>query len=578
MAHSTSDLTGRKWDGSPQTQAGDLICGTVSYLDVLNDLHRELRPSHYLEIGVRHGRSLALARGPATGVDPDPTVNYCLPSTTKIVLLTSDDFFAQPSDDPAPDFCFIDGLHHFEYALRDFMNVEQRAAPGAVVMIDDVFPCHFLQAERERQTRVWTGDIWRLAWVLQEYRADLFLLSLDAAPTGLLLITGLDPSSRVLQDNYEAILQRAREMPGPPRSVLQRDHAIDPSRALFRRIIDILKSARQARLSAPETVAQLRIATNADDTHSPSRTRLKLSVVIVGYNMARELPRTIRSLSPLMQRGIEPEDYEIILMDNGSTPPVNEAELRCFVPHIVVHRVSNATASPVPAINLGLSRARGDLVGIWIDGARMASPGLLATALSASRLHVRPIIGTIAFHLGPEVQMKSIKKGYEQTTEDVLLSEVGWEENGYRLFEISSFAGSSSGGWFELPWESNAVFLRAEHWRALGGFDERFTTPGGGLVNLDTWSRICADPTGELIVLLGEATFHQVHGGVATNSFAPPQALFQEEYIRIRGRPYERPTRQPLFFGSLPDQIKSSLKLSVDRVIQNVALRTGSKG
>src|SRR5262249_61582669 len=44
----------------------------------------------------------------------------------------------------------------------------------------------------------------------------------------------------------------------------------------------------------------------------------ELSVVVVGYRMERELPRTLRSLSPSMQRGIKPDQYEIILIDNGS--------------------------------------------------------------------------------------------------------------------------------------------------------------------------------------------------------------------------------------------------------------------
>ncbi len=115
---------------------------------------------------------------------------------------------------------------------------------------------------------------------------------------------------------------------------------------------------------------------------------------------------------------------------------------------------------------------------------------------------------------------------------------------------------SSAGGWFELPAESNAFFLRAEHWRALGGWDEGFVTPGGGLVNLDTWSRACADPEAEIIMLLGEATFHQVHGGIATNNPEVPDALFQEEYARLRGHPYALPTRRPLYFGSLPETVK----------------------
>jgi hypothetical protein len=302
-------------------------------------------------------------------------------------------------------------------------------------------------------------------------------------------------------------------------------------------VIETLKITRAKSWSLHEIVGRLRLALEDDTARKPlSRSdRPKLSVIVIGYNMVRELPRTIRSLSPAMQRDIEPGDYEVILIDNGSTQTCDENELRRLLPGLVMYQMQNAAVSPVPAINFGLTVARGDLVGVCIDGARMASPGLLSKALAASQLHRRPVIGTIAFHLGPEVQIESVKYGYNQAIEDELLARSGWEADGYQLFTISALAASSAGGWFELPAESNALFLRAEHWRALGGWDEGFVTPGGGLVNCDTWTRVCADPTGELIMLLGEATFHQVHGGVVTNNLNPPIKLFHEEYERLSG-------------------------------------------
>ena len=307
-------------------------------------------------------------------------------------------------------------------------------------------------------------------------------------------------------------------------------------------------------------MGRLAVAEKAVDMAAP-----RLSIVVIGFNMARELPRTIRSLSPQMQKGINLADYEVILVDNGSTKPFDEAELRRWIPDLAVHRMEKATVSPVPAINRGIEMARADLVGVCIDGARIASPGMLAAALAASRLHPRPVIGSIAFHLGPDVQMRSVLNGYDQATEDALLASIDWEDDGYRLFEISSFAGSSERGWFELPAESNAVFLMAEHWRALGGYDAGFLTPGGGLANLDLWARVCADESAEVIMLLGEATFHQVHGGVATNSLVSRWDLFEAEYIRLRGHPYRPPSRQPVFFGRLPNSAASSLRLSVQK-------------
>ncbi len=315
-------------------------------------------------------------------------------------------------------------------------------------------------------------------------------MTLDVSPTGLLLVAGLDPANRVLWDTYNPVVREARALVGPPPSVLARHNAHDPESDEVRRVLEAMKSARAERCPPQETVARLRRARdNADFGQTSARTaKPKLSMVVIGYNMARELPRTIRSLSPAMQRDVDPADYEVILIDNGSTQPFDEDALRRVLPGLVVHHFQNAKVSPAPAINFGLAQARGDLVGVCIDGARMSSPGLLAKALLASRLHDRPVIGTIAFHLGPEAQMESIKRGYNQAKEDELLARSGWEQDGYRLFTISALASSSARGWFELPGESNAFFLRAEHWRAIGGWDEGFVTPGGGLVDLDTWS------------------------------------------------------------------------------------------
>lgn len=280
----------------------------------------------------------------------------------------------------------------------------------------------------------------------------------------------------------------------------------------------------------------------------------KLSAVVVSYNMARELPRTLRTLSPAMQRGVRADDYEVIVVDNGSTVPFDEDACRRLLPGLIIHRVESPTPSPVRAVNLGLAAAEGDLVGVFIDGARMASPGLLATALKASRLHPRPVIGALSFHLGPEVQMTSVHNGYNQAVEDALLASCGWEEDAYRLFDVSVLAGSSVRGWFCVPAETNSLFLTATHWREMGGYDPAFTTPGGGMANLDIWERLCADPTAEVIMMLGEATFHQVHGGVTTNALVPSPDRFYEEYARIRGRPFVPPDRTPLLLGSPPIQ------------------------
>lgn len=292
----------------------------------------------------------------------------------------------------------------------------------------------------------------------------------------------------------------------------------------------------------------------------------KLSVVVIAYNMAREVPRTILSLSARMQRDIGEADYEVILVDNGSTSPFDEDLCRAYIPGIRILHVASPTSSPVPAINLGLAEASGDLIGVFIDGARIASPGLLSMARAAACVHERPVIGTLAFHLGPDVQDKSTDEGYNQQVEDELLAESGWEDDGYRLFSISVFAPSSRFGWFMLPAETNSLFLSRKHWDELGGYDPAFVTPGGGLANIDIWQRTTSDPAARPVLLLGEGTFHQVHGTTAgLAARAARWKLFQEEFLRLRGYEYERRDVTPLLFGRMRPEALKSMQLSLKR-------------
>jgi SAM-dependent methyltransferase len=278
-----------------------------------------------------------------------------------------------------------------------------------------------------------------------------------------------------------------------------------------------------------------------------------LSIIVVVYNMRREAPRTLYSLSPAYQLGVSGDDYEVIVVDNGSTEPLSPGEVAAFGAHFRYVRIEKASPSPAGAINHGVALSKAPFIGIMIDGARMATPGVIALAMQCLGGFERAVVGTVGFHLGPEVQMQSVEQGYNATVEDELLTGIDWRNQGYRLFEIGALAGSSSKGWLGALNESNLIFLPRTLFDELEGFDERFSLPGGGFVNLDFYRRACELPNSLLITLLGEATFHQMHGGAVTNQPAAelPQRLrtYGEDYQRIRGFYHETPTRPPLLFG-----------------------------
>lgn len=275
-----------------------------------------------------------------------------------------------------------------------------------------------------------------------------------------------------------------------------------------------------------------------------------LSVVVVTYDMARELPRTLFTLSSAYQRGLV-EDHEVIVIDNGSPTPVPAELAASFAGAIRIERLDPAPASPARAANLGLSLAAGDVIGLVVDGARLASPGLLAATEWVSRASPWSVITAPAFHLGTATHMQAAETGYDQVVEDELLAGCGWREDGYRLFAISTPAGSSGRGLFGPMGESSSLFAARAVWDELRGMDERFVLPGGGLANHDLYRRACDLTNIELVVLLGEGTFHQFHGGAATARRFRWDEM-QAEYEAIRGTPHRPPTNEPVYVGRVP--------------------------
>jgi hypothetical protein len=190
-----------------------------SYRGVLAELHQTRRPRTYVEVGVADGATLALAgdRTLCIGVDPAPDVPESIACRVHIETMTSDEFFSGPSvgevlGGQAIDLAFIDGMHLFEYALRDFMSLEAHAGPESLIAVHDCLPRDEVSSSRERHSSYWTGDVWKLVVCLLDYRPDLEISMLDVTPSGLCLIGGLQASDTTLRDNYATIVERYMPM------------------------------------------------------------------------------------------------------------------------------------------------------------------------------------------------------------------------------------------------------------------------------------------------------------------------------------------------------------------------------
>ena len=188
------------------------------FRDFVARMVQSKRARTYLEIGVRDGSTLVLVDCASIGVDP--SFQFTLNPMGKkpslhLFQMTSDEFFK--SHDVVEilgrplDVVFLDGLHQFEYLLRDFYNSERSSHRDGLIMLDDCLPVNSEMTERTHNpagranqdlASWWTGDVWKMLPILRKFRPDLQIALVDTSPTGNVCVVNLDPTSTVLRDRY----------------------------------------------------------------------------------------------------------------------------------------------------------------------------------------------------------------------------------------------------------------------------------------------------------------------------------------------------------------------------------------
>lgn len=183
------------------------------YQKWLSFFHDFIRPEGYIEIGVADGNSLQYVN-PSTkaiGVDPAYVINKDIRSWSKLFKIESDQFFMDfdPKEELGHsllDFAFIDGLHTFDQALKDFINIEKESHEKTVIVFHDIYPVDPISANRQRLTNFWLGDTWKVIPIIRKYRPELTVFTIPTYPSGLGVVTGLNPSSTVLETHFDEIV------------------------------------------------------------------------------------------------------------------------------------------------------------------------------------------------------------------------------------------------------------------------------------------------------------------------------------------------------------------------------------
>lgn len=292
---------------------------------------------------------------------------------------------------------------------------------------------------------------------------------------------------------------------------------------------------------------------------------IDLTVVVVFYNMRREADRTLRALTAAYQLGLEGVRYEVIAVENGSDPDqrLGADYVASFGPEFrYIDLGPDAHPSPAHALNVGIREGRGNAFALMIDGAHILTPSVLRFGLAGLKTYRPAIVATQQWFVGPGQQSEAMRDGYDQDYEDRLFKQIGWPETGYRLFEIGHFVGGRD--WLDGVWESNCMFVEREQLEQVGGFEEGFSMAGGGFANLELYERLGCAPDITVATIIGEGSFHQVHGGVSTNQ---PDASerrdrifgYGEHFGDLRGRRFRGPNKPLHYVGRIgsPDARRS---------------------
>jgi hypothetical protein len=213
----------------------------IRHVRFLGHLAASIEAKTYFEIGTSRGNSLAEITCTAVCIDPSFRIERDVVGKKPALMAfqtTSDDFFSRwnlRNLFPAPgdlDLAFLDGMHHFECLLRDFINTERVCSPRSTVVLHDCLPLHPNAARRrDRRQRPnaetarpvaieksgWTGDVWKVLRILQKHRPDLRIVVFDCPPSGLVVIRGCNANDRTLSIEYDALVADwlyAEDQPG----------------------------------------------------------------------------------------------------------------------------------------------------------------------------------------------------------------------------------------------------------------------------------------------------------------------------------------------------------------------------
>jgi peptidoglycan/xylan/chitin deacetylase (PgdA/CDA1 family)/glycosyltransferase involved in cell wall biosynthesis len=227
---------------------------------------------------------------------------------------------------------------------------------------------------------------------------------------------------------------------------------------------------------------------------------IKLSVVIATFNRQHSLKRT---LPALLAQDLNPEDFELIFVVDGSNDGTAEL-LRGQKPRCAMKVLELPHRGPAAARNTGIAAAVGDLV-VFLDDDIICPPSHLRHHCAA-----HPTLDPIILH-GPIYVAPESPKTLTRYNTEV------WYEACYR--PVDPAVG------LHFPIATSSIInssMPREIVLACGGFDERFSAQEDYELGLRLWKR--------------GAQFHFLPSAVAYEYFVKPSQYFLQHDGEAYGR------------------------------------------
>ncbi|MDP4283403.1 MAG: class I SAM-dependent methyltransferase [Bacteroidota bacterium] len=195
-------------------------------VQLIQSLMKQKNLENYLEIGVFNGHAFFKIKSKfKIAIDPEfrfdllrkvgKTILNPYNLYNKYFQKTSDDFFKEDAPDlfsqKKIQISLIDGMHEYDFALRDAENTLNYLSNDGVIILHDCNPQTkvaagtFEEWESNGNIGTWNGDIWKTILHLRCFRDDINVFTLDC-DHGLGIVTKGKPENK-LNYNLEEIHQ-----------------------------------------------------------------------------------------------------------------------------------------------------------------------------------------------------------------------------------------------------------------------------------------------------------------------------------------------------------------------------------